>query len=107
MVLAPTQTRTVPVQILQIKPIKSNELLLDITATCNGCSTTINVAIPIKHHANWHVSNTAIKASYFFARSMATSFLVHSPIHPNDGKPKPPILALRESNVITGPEGEN
>lgn len=104
MLLAPTQTRIVPVQILQTKPIKSNELLLDITAVCNGSSIIINVTIPIKHHPNWHVSNTAIKASYFFARSMATSFLVHSPTHHNDGKPKPPILALRESNIIASPE---
>jgi hypothetical protein len=93
--IAPTQTRTVPIRLVQSKPLAANELLINVTLT-SETSSTIMVSLPIRHLSGWtSTSFKPIKASYFFAESMPTSFVVLPPIEQNDEKPCPPILALR------------
>ncbi|KDQ60583.1 hypothetical protein JAAARDRAFT_76873 [Jaapia argillacea MUCL 33604] len=98
--LAPTQTRVIPLEISQSKPFTGTELHVDLIVTCGDSSTVVSATIPIKQHSMWTVSRySVIKASYFFAESNPTPFLVIPPAQPNDGEPRPPILALHGAGV--------
>ena len=64
----------------------------------NGTLSVLNVSIPIRHHETWtssEVREEGLKASYFFATSMPTAFLVAPPEEPRPEVSNPPILALR------------
>jgi pimeloyl-ACP methyl ester carboxylesterase len=98
--IAPTQTRIVPIRIIQAKPLAAENLLLNVTVTWGIFSATVMVSLPIRHLSGWTPTNfKPIKASHFFAESMPTSFVVLPPIEKNDGKPCPPILALHGAGV--------
>ena len=94
--IASTQTRIVPLRIVQSKSFTAKELSINVTVVSETSTTIISVSFPIRHHRRWTSSSfEPIKASYFFAQSMPTSFVVLPPIAQNDGQPCPPILALR------------
>ncbi|KAI0933809.1 hypothetical protein AcV5_005858 [Taiwanofungus camphoratus] len=94
--LAPTQTRIVAIRIIQNGPFHKDEIVFDVHLMSGNSSITLHVSLPIKQHGQWP---TSIKASYFFATSMPTSFLVVPPEEQNSGEPRPPILALHGAGV--------
>lgn len=85
--------RIVPALITQARPFNESKLDLTITLVSNGGIEALSVSIPIKHLTQ--SSHKPIKASYSYAQSMPTAFLVLSPILENLTKSFPPILALR------------
>lgn len=96
--IASTQTRVVPVRIKQSKAFHADALHISVvvTSSSGSSSTVLTVTLPILHHSDWYISPVnAVKASYFYAESMPTSFMVLPPIERNSGQPHPPILALR------------
>ncbi|KIM87649.1 hypothetical protein PILCRDRAFT_815224 [Piloderma croceum F 1598] len=99
--IAPTQTRIVPLRIIQSKQFLAKELRINVTAVSDTFTPTlISLSFPIHHHSKWTSSSfKPIKASYFFAESMPTPFVVLPPRQPNDGEPRPPILALHGAGV--------
>lgn len=97
--LAPTQARIIPLHVLQIRPYHQPELHFRIALESSSSSALLDIVLPIKHHSQWTANSSppdGITASYFFASSMPTAFLVVPPIETNSGEPRPPVLTLRE-----------
>ena len=96
--IAPTQTRILPIRLTQLHPFFRDELKLNVTFVSEATSITLSVALPVRHISQWTSSGRiAVRASYVYAGSMPTYFLVVPPRHVNLGTPRPPILALRSS----------
>ena len=97
--IAPTQTRTVPLQISQSKqlPSRLQQLIVSVTAVSDdGAEQRLDILLPCQDQPLWNSqTDKAIKGSYFFAESMPTAFLVLPPREPCHGESHPPILALR------------
>ena len=94
--IAPTQTRIIPLRIVQSEPFTAKELHINVQVVSGASIAIISVSLPINHHSRWTSSSfTPLKASYFFAESMPTSFVALPPIKHNNDGPRPPILALR------------
>ncbi|KAI0781232.1 hypothetical protein BD413DRAFT_600635 [Trametes elegans] len=100
--LAPNQQRIVPIRLLQTGPLKADKLEFTLTIVSDEETRTVDVVIPVVNHAHWDTSagqKTSIKASYFYASSTPTEFLVAPPAQPNASAPSPPILALHGAGV--------
>ncbi|KZT03565.1 uncharacterized protein LAESUDRAFT_814646 [Laetiporus sulphureus 93-53] len=100
--IAPTQTRIVPVRITQNASVALIQLSLDLHLVSGGASEILRVTLPVVHHALWNATvypTDGIKASYFFAATMPTAFIVKPPQELNSGEPHPPVLALHGAGV--------
>ncbi|KAJ8699615.1 hypothetical protein PTI98_002711 [Pleurotus ostreatus] len=104
--LAPSQTRIIPIVIEQHSAFCGGELRIRVRA--QGQSTlypsTVSVTVPIKHLEGWDGKDRpklySIKASYFYAHSMPTNFVVVPPLYRNEGEvSKAPILCLHGAGV--------
>ncbi|OCH95283.1 hypothetical protein OBBRIDRAFT_720837 [Obba rivulosa] len=101
--IAPTQTRIIPVRLIQTERFTKSELRLVLHLSLDsGGRGEFLIVIPIRQHPQWSSTTfppTGIKASYFFASMMPTAFLVTPPEEPNVGEPRPPVLALHGAGV--------
>lgn len=100
--IAPTQTRIAPIRLTQNASFDEPELQFSLHLISEDRSTTVDITLPLKHHKQWTSSDSpedGIKASYFFATSMPTSFMVIPPQGENLGAPRPPVLALHGAGV--------
>ncbi|CAL1703964.1 unnamed protein product [Somion occarium] len=99
--LAPTQTRIIPLRFTQKKPLCASELHLELSATSHtGVSLTIHVTLHVKQQTQWNSTRSSpIKATYFFAGSMPTGFLVTPPKEQKNGQLRTPLLALHGAGV--------
>ncbi|KAH9946364.1 uncharacterized protein BXZ73DRAFT_37690 [Epithele typhae] len=103
MQIAPTQTRIVPLQISQTGPLSLDHLDFSLKLKSkDGKDAVVAVTIPIRQYEAWTlpaVRTGGIKASYLYASSMPTAFLVAPPEEPNVDGPQPPILALHGAGL--------
>ncbi|KAI8998905.1 hypothetical protein BD414DRAFT_476389 [Trametes punicea] len=99
--LAPGQTRIVPIKVTQTRAIKVKTLMFTLTVASVEATSTIDVQFPIQNWEGWTAEESpfGIKATYLWAHSIPTAFLVTPPLKPNDGPPRPPILALHGAGV--------
>ncbi|KAJ7285998.1 hypothetical protein C8J57DRAFT_1286459 [Mycena rebaudengoi] len=101
-IIAPSQTRVVPIRIVQVERYLQPTLTIDLTLTSDADEkpTTISVALPIKHLPRWAPDTLlAIQGSYFYAQEMPTIFSTFPPLLENIGAPQPPILCLHGAGV--------
>ncbi|KAA1474811.1 alpha/beta-hydrolase, partial [Dentipellis sp. KUC8613] len=102
--LAPGQTRILPLRIHQTAPFDRDTLgiQLDLVSGAVTAQVFIDFNIYQQSQSQWREHATPpIRASYFFAESMPTIFLVHSPFSqtPYGETPKPPLLATHGAGV--------
>jgi hypothetical protein len=98
--LAPTQTRIIALELVQIKAYHGDGLEVTIELESGVHTAAITTVLPVKHHLHLGALNgPAIKATYFFAGTMPTAFLAIPPTAQNQVEPKPPLLSLREFNL--------
>jgi hypothetical protein len=97
--IAPSQTRIVPLRMVQTAQFTKSTLGMKITLTSDSNKTsTLSVALPLKHLPRWSANTlSAITGSYFYAQEMPTAFSAFPPLFENINhqKPQPPILCLR------------
>ena len=109
-VIAPGQTRIVPLRIVQDPraPFAGDSLTVELTLASGTSRTTVSATLPIRHRAHaldgpragaGTPSEALVQASYFFSGAVPTAFNVLSPLEPTPRgeRPRPPVLALRES----------
>lgn len=94
--LAPSQTRIVPLRIVQSKPFTGDVIKVQLVLEGEGSSSGLTISMNITQRPSLaEADGSAIKSSYFFTESTPTAFLVIPPRKPNEGNPRPPVLALR------------
>ncbi|EJD02092.1 uncharacterized protein FOMMEDRAFT_157287 [Fomitiporia mediterranea MF3/22] len=109
-VIAPSQTRVVPISIQQTEAYNAGLLSFDLVLKerheDNGAAEPRTVSIPIRinlrHLKQWDTSNVQpIRATFFFAASHPTYILAKAPTSPNsDGHSSYlPLLALHGAGV--------
>ncbi|KAF7322675.1 hypothetical protein HMN09_00046300 [Mycena chlorophos] len=90
--IAPSQTRIVPLRILEGQYTGSAvEIVLNLSSR-DGQKAEVTTSLPI----NQLPAEAAIISASYFAAGVPTNFVAVSPIHDNDG---PPILALHGAGV--------
>ncbi|KAI0637266.1 hypothetical protein C8Q77DRAFT_1051392 [Trametes polyzona] len=101
--LAPRQHRIVPLRLTQTRPLDVVQLDFQLEVSSDsGLIDAIEVSIPVKNREHWCKGGdqaSGITASYFFASSNPTAFLVKPPEKPNDGPAYPPVLATHGAGV--------
>ncbi|KAG6874319.1 hypothetical protein C0995_001544 [Termitomyces sp. Mi166 len=102
-VIAPSQTRIVPLSFSQMDVFQLPSIDADLEViTRDGLHKIIAVILPVCHQRLWNeTSYQPIKTTYFYALDMPTAFLVVPPIFQNYGKKTPPILALLRVLFLT------
>ena len=98
--IAPTQTRIVPIKINQTLAYGGTYLpiTLHLVSREHNTKKVVHTRISVRQLPHWspsEVPTDGIKATYFYGSSTPTTFVVKPPDEPNEGPPKPPILALR------------
>ncbi|KAI0670663.1 hypothetical protein C8Q78DRAFT_1070204 [Trametes maxima] len=100
--IAPGQRRIVPIKLTQTQPIDTDKLRFTLSIVSAESQTSIDVVIPVRNKPNWSLvdgESDSIQASYFFATSTPTAFVVAPPNKPNADAILPPILALHGAGV--------
>ena len=113
-IIAPSQTRIIPIKLEQTAQYFGNLLTLnirlveyspipDLARNDTGRTITLSVVLNIRHVQLWSTSSwEALRATFFFASTHPTYFLAKPPIHPiSDGKIQIPILALRKLFILS------
>ncbi|KAG6836615.1 hypothetical protein H0H93_006036 [Arthromyces matolae] len=80
-VIAPTQTRVVPLSLHQTGTflLPNIHVMLEVSLHGGPCKTMV-ITLPINHHYAWNqTSDECIKATYFYSLDMPTAFLVVPP----------------------------
>ena len=106
-VIAPSQTRTIPIQLEQLCAIKEELLSFSLIVASLGPSKegrqhVVPVQLRIKHLQFWTsdpLDQEPIEFTYFSATSHPTAFLVKAPFNPPEAESSP-ILALRKSSLL-------
>ncbi|KII88901.1 hypothetical protein PLICRDRAFT_175154 [Plicaturopsis crispa FD-325 SS-3] len=99
-VLAPSQTRIIPLRITQTALYTLPEIPINLTVKSGSTSSVISTVLSVKHRQTWSASDfTPLKATYFYAESTPTSFFAIPPIEKNLDRPVPPILATHGAGV--------
>ncbi|KZT74257.1 hypothetical protein DAEQUDRAFT_702566 [Daedalea quercina L-15889] len=101
--LAPTQTRIVPLKLVQLLPFGGLEIPISLHLTSQENKKEIlQTSVTVRQHPHWSPSEipaAGIQATYFYGTSTPTAFMVTPPEDPNEGRPKPPVLALHGAGV--------
>ncbi|KAJ7702393.1 hypothetical protein B0H17DRAFT_923464 [Mycena rosella] len=101
--IAPSQTRIVPLRIVQTAQFSKPKLEMNITLTSDiDTNLTISAVLPITHLPRWSEKTlSAINGSYFYVQEMPTVFTVFPPLLENVAHrpPQPPILCLHGAGV--------
>ncbi len=95
--IADGQTRIVPIRITQSRQFRHKSLVMILQLTSGSDSREVFVSLPVSHRDMWDKEVfSPILATYFFAKSMPTTFSAIPPELQSQDVPKPPILALRK-----------
>ncbi|PFH45661.1 hypothetical protein AMATHDRAFT_200381 [Amanita thiersii Skay4041] len=98
--IAPSQTRILPLNIVQVTPLLLSELGISITLRSGELSHEIFMSLPIRHLHSWdEINYNPIQATYNYVFSMPTPFIAIPPQFDNTGKNVSPILALHGAGV--------
>lgn len=103
--IAPGQTRVIPLKLRQLARTEATVLDICLTVTGDQDSTyskNLTVSLPIHHTTGWTTgseSRNAVKASFLFANSSPTIFVVIPPRLRGQGQKAPPILSLHGAGV--------
>lgn len=95
--IQPSQSRVIPIEILQSRPFRENVLGFTIRATSLSGDEELSVSLPITHLSHWSsdVSRTFhIKSTYLYSGFTPTAFLVKPPLE-FSGISQAPVVALR------------
>ena len=102
-IIAPSQTRIVPVLLSQSEAFMGDKLLLEMMLFSNASDSSeevalLSVEVVIRQISHWESKDLqAIKATYLYAGSQPTAFLAVPPILRTNGSAENPVLALRMS----------
>lgn len=106
--IAPSQTRILPIRVMQDQPFTDRTLVISVSlVSFSPCKThiprghSLTMILPIVHRMD--LSMIGLKATYFFATSIPTAFLVIPPKSLSEGELSsisPPILALRAYKTL-------
>lgn len=94
-VIAPLQTRVVPLFIDQSAPFVDEVIEFDILLKSGLLVEKLSLSIPITHQFLTSLGRRALKGTFVWAGSSASTFLAMPPTFDN-AEQSPPILALRE-----------
>lgn len=95
--LAPGQTRIVPLVIVQTTAYRGDKLTVRLVLESEGERMELTTTLSITQQPSLNeVHDSALVATYFYAKSAPTAYLVTPPLRKNAGEPRPPILALRK-----------
>ncbi|KAJ7043274.1 hypothetical protein C8F04DRAFT_1074310 [Mycena alexandri] len=102
--IAPSQTRIVPLHIVQTAPFRKSTLTIKLTLSSETQTKplTLSASLPVKHLPAWSTNNlSAIMGSYFYAQEMPTLFVAFPPLLDNikNQNSQPPILCLHGAGV--------
>ncbi|KAJ7684731.1 hypothetical protein DFH06DRAFT_1277353 [Mycena polygramma] len=100
--IAPSQTRIVPLRIVQKAPFREALFEVKLTLTSDTAKDlTLTVPLAVKHLPSWSANLSAITGSYFYAKEMPTAFSAFPPLLENvkGQEPQPPILCLHGAGV--------
>ncbi|KAJ6488662.1 hypothetical protein C8R47DRAFT_490907 [Mycena vitilis] len=100
--IAPSQTRIVPLRIVQKAPSRESLFEIKLTLTSDTAKDlTFTVPLAVKHLPSWSTNVSAITGSYFYAKEMPTAFSAFPPLLENveSQEPQPPILGLHGAGV--------
>ncbi|KAJ7184189.1 hypothetical protein C8R46DRAFT_1063195 [Mycena filopes] len=101
--IAPSQTRIVPLRIVQTTRFTRPTLSLKLTLSSETQvkPLTLSVSLPLNHLPAWSEKLSSIMSSYFYAQEMPTVFAAFPPLLENveNEKPQAPILALHGAGV--------
>ncbi|RDB21028.1 hypothetical protein Hypma_011398 [Hypsizygus marmoreus] len=99
--IAPSQTRTIPVIIIQEYPFLESQLQVEVTiASSDENIKKHTISLPISHIKHWtDIAHEPIRATYLYALTTPTVFVIVPPVMPSLGEPHPPILALHGAGV--------
>ncbi|KAF5373151.1 hypothetical protein D9758_001792 [Tetrapyrgos nigripes] len=97
--LAPTQTRVVPLRIVQLKPFYGSQLNFKLSLV-STTTLDLDITLNFRQLSRWTSSTfSPIQGTYFYASSMPTAFLAIAPKYPYQDASQPPILALHGAGV--------
>ncbi|KAJ7236724.1 hypothetical protein B0H12DRAFT_124090 [Mycena haematopus] len=102
--LAPSQTRIIPLRIVQTAQFTRHALGIKLILTSSDTNKTLSlsVALPVKNIPAWSTGNlSAITGTYSYAQEMPTAFSAFPPLLENieNQKPQPPLLCLHGAGV--------
>ncbi|KAJ7756820.1 hypothetical protein DFH07DRAFT_473596 [Mycena maculata] len=102
--IAPSQTRIVPIRIIQTKKYSQPAIAMNLTlaSDTDAKPVTVSVKLPLQQLPRWTEKTlSAIKGTYFYAQEMPTAFSAFPPSLENiEGRnPQPPILCLHGAGV--------
>ncbi|KAJ6500423.1 hypothetical protein C8R45DRAFT_67979 [Mycena sanguinolenta] len=102
--LAPSQTRIIPLRIIQAAQFTRPTLSIKLTLTSSDTNKTLMLSAThsVKHLPAWSTGNlSAISGTYFYAQEMPTVFSAFPPLLENieHQTPQPPILCLHGAGV--------
>lgn len=95
--IQPSQTRVIPVRILQLRLFREKTLEFTINATSTSGDIELPVALPITHLPHWSTDASPtfyVKSTYLYSGFTPTAFLVKPPFELH-GVPQVPVVALR------------
>ncbi|KAF7359398.1 Transmembrane protein [Mycena sanguinolenta] len=102
--LAPSQTRIIPLHIIQTAQFTRPTLSIKLTLTSSDTNRTLTLPVvhSVKHLPAWSSGNlSAISGTYFYGQEMPTAFSAFPPLLENTEhqEPQPPILCLHGAGV--------
>lgn len=95
LIIAPSQTRIVPINVQQSLPFYGENLEFTLSLVSGDISKELPISIPIIQHDLLEPGRRLIKGTFFFANSMPSAFIVVPPTNLDNLTSAPPILALR------------
>lgn len=95
--IQPSQTRVIPVEILQLRPFREKIIEFTIRATSTSGDVELPMSLPITHLPHWSTNASltfCIKSTYLYSGFTPTAFLVKPPLE-FCSTPQVPVVALR------------
>ncbi|PPQ78159.1 hypothetical protein CVT25_015492 [Psilocybe cyanescens] len=99
LIIAPSQTRIVPINVQQSLPFYGENLEFTLSLVSGDISKELPISIPIIQHDLLEPGRRLIKGTFFFANSMPSAFIVVPPTNLDNLTSAPPILALHGAGV--------
>lgn len=95
--LAPFQTRVIPLAITQNSPFLHDSIELEIHVDTSASQVIIPISLDVSHLPAWTQNeNSTLLSTYFSTTYTPTPFVALPPKCFDGGDSKPPILSLRE-----------
>lgn len=103
-IIQPSQTRVIPVEILQLQRFRGGVLEFTIHAISTSGDVELPVSLPIVHLPHWSTDASRtfyVKSTHLYSGFTPTAFLVKPPLE-HHSTPQVPVAALRRiSSLLT------